>query len=120
VEEQRSLVRPERRAGRERVEVEEVELLAELAMVPLLRFLLLLQPGVQVLLVEERRSVDALQLRIAVVAAPVRPRDVEQLDDTDLARRRGVRPEAEVDPVAVAVERQRLRLPSRCAAGPPA
>jgi len=35
------------------VEVEEVELLAELAVVALARFLLLLQPGVQVLLVEK-------------------------------------------------------------------
>jgi len=72
VEQERPAVGPEHRPRRCRVEGEEVQLLAELAVVALLRLLLLLQPGVEVLLVEEGGAVDALQLRIAVVAAPVR------------------------------------------------
>ena len=88
--------------------MEEVQLLAELAVVPLARFFLLLEPGVQVLLVEERRPVDALQLRVPVIASPVRAGDVEQLDDADLSSRGRVRAQAEIDPIAVAIERQRL------------
>src|SRR6266850_1294136 len=41
--------------------------------------------------------------------APVRAGDAEQLDHADPARRRRVRPQAEVHPVAVRVEGQRLR-----------
>src|SRR2546429_3955668 len=59
---------------------EEVQLLAQLAVVALARLLLLLEPGIEVLLVEESRAVDALELRVAMVSAPVRARHVEQLD----------------------------------------
>src|SRR5712671_3568314 len=91
------------------MEMEEIQLLAELAVVALARFLLLLEPGVQLLLVEEGGPVDALELRIAVIAAPVGAGDVEQLDDADLPGRGRVRAEAEIDPAAVAVEGERLR-----------
>ena len=109
VEEQRSAVRPEHRSRCRGMEGEEIQLLAQLAVVALARLLLLFEPGVEVLLVEERRAVDPLELRIAVVSTPVGAGHVEQLDDADPARRRSVRPEAEVHPVAVRVERQRLR-----------
>src|SRR5256885_1718816 len=109
VDQLRPLVGPEHRAGREVMEVEEVELLPQAAVVALARLLLLLEPGVQLLLVEEGGPVDALQLRIAVIAAPVRAGDVEQLDYADLAGRRRMRAQAEVDPVAMAVEGEGLR-----------
>ena len=110
VEEQRAFVRPEDRAGRERMEMEEVQLLAELAVVPLARFFLLLEPGVQVLLVEERRPVDALQLRVPVIASPVRAGDVEQLDDADLSSRGRVRARRGTDTGGLAFARNRNRL----------
>src|SRR5439155_7598611 len=96
------------RSGRRGMEGKEVQLAAELAVVPLARLLLLLEPGVEVLLVEEGGPVDALELRIAVVAAPIGPGHAEQLDDADPSRRGRVGAEAEIDPVAVRVERQRL------------
>src|SRR5207302_10611106 len=82
---------------------------AQLAVVALARLLLLLEPGIEVLLVEESRAVDTLKLRVAMISAPVRARHVEQLDHPDPARRRRVRPEAEVHPVAVRVQSQSLR-----------
>ncbi len=75
-------------------------------MVALLRLLLLLQPGVELLLVEEGGAVDALEHRVAMIAAPVRSTGAEQLDDADLSRRGTVRAEAEVHPVTVPVEGQ--------------
>src|SRR5207302_6748893 len=109
VEEQRAAVGPESGAGRGRMKGEEVQLLPQLAVVALLRFLLLLEPGVQILLLEKGGSVDSLQLRLGVIAAPVGAGHVEQLDDADAARARRVRPQAEVDPVAVRIESERLR-----------
>jgi hypothetical protein len=52
------------RAG-EFLDGEQVELLAEHAMVALLGFFDAVQVGVEILLREKRRAVDALQLRIA-------------------------------------------------------
>src|SRR5580698_1548410 len=74
-------------------------------MVALLRLFHLLQMGVKILLREERSSIDALQLRIFFVAQPVRASDVEQLERLDLAGRREVRPTAEIDELAGAVDR---------------
>jgi len=54
------------------MEGEEIQLAAKLSVVALARFLLLLQPGVEVLLVEEGGSVDALELGLRVIAPPVR------------------------------------------------
>src|SRR5262249_21182313 len=77
--------------------------------VTLLRLLLLLQPGIEVLLVEEGGAVDALEHRVAVIAPPVGAAGAEQLDDADLPGRGAVGTEAEVHPVTVPVEGQRLR-----------
>src|SRR4051812_9945781 len=54
------------------LDAEQIQLLAELAMVALLRFLEFCQILVEVLLAEERRTVDTLELRILFVAFPVR------------------------------------------------
>ena len=90
------------------MEVEQVEVLAEPAVIALLGLLALLEPRVEALLVEERGAVDPLQRLVAVVTAPVRRRRAEQLDHADPARRGPVRTFAEVDPVAVAVQREDL------------
>src|SRR6266536_5292337 len=66
---------PERGARRVPVEVEEVELNAEPAMVALLCFLEPRQVRVEILLLVEGGPVDARQLRPARVAAPVRTRE---------------------------------------------
>ena len=70
------------RAG-EFLNAEEVELLAELAMVALLGLFELLEVLVQILLGEERGAVDALQLRVVLVAFPVGAGDGEQLERFD-------------------------------------
>jgi hypothetical protein len=53
---------------------EQVQLLAELAMVALLGFLDPRQVGIQIFLAEKRGAVNALQLRIVLVALPIRAR----------------------------------------------
>ena len=79
---------PEHHAGTFLLEVEQVELAAELAVVALLGFLDLLQVGVEVFLLGERRAVDARQHRIVAVAAPIGARHLHQLEGVaDLAGR---------------------------------
>ena len=108
---QRPAVRvPEDRARRLLLDVEQVHLAAELAMVAPLRLLELVQVRVEVGLGRERRAVDALQLRVFRVATPVGARDLGQLEGADPARRRTVRATAEVEPLALVVERDRLAL----------
>ena len=53
------------------LDAEQVQLLAELAMIALLGFFQALQVGVLILLVEKRGAVDALQARIVLVALPI-------------------------------------------------
>ena len=91
------------------MEHEEIELFAELAVVALLRFFE--QPEVldERFFRGERGAVDALEHRVALVAAPVRAGHAGQLDGRELAGAGHVRPFAEVDPLvarlAVPVER---------------
>ena len=70
---------PERRARRVLGEVEEVELAAELAVVARPRLLEPLEIGVEIGLRVERRPVDARQLRVPLVAAPVRAGELVSL-----------------------------------------
>jgi hypothetical protein len=88
--------------------VEQVVLLAEAAVVALLGFFQHVQVGVEVLLLGPGRAVDALQLLVAVVAAPVGAGHLHQLEDLELGRGRHVRAAAEVDEIAFAVERDLL------------
>ena len=83
----------------------QIELLAQHAMVAFLRLFQLLQMSVEIFLREKRSPVNALQLRILLVAQPVRAGDVEQLERLDLAGRRNVRPAAEIRELAGAVDR---------------
>ncbi len=63
---------PENQAGAgEFLDAEQVQLLAELAMIALLGFFQALQVGVLIFLAEERRAIDALQARIVLVALPI-------------------------------------------------
>src|SRR5881227_1239140 len=92
----------------------QVKLLAQHAMVALLRFFDLVQIGVEIFLAEKRSSVNALQLRVLLVSQPVSPGDIQQLECFDLARRRDVRSAAEVEKVASLVSLHReAKTPAR-------
>ena len=99
---------PEDDARRDLVDVEQVELAAELAMVALLGLLEHVQVLLQLVLRRPRRAVDALQHLVLRVAAPVRAGDLHQLEVLELARARHVRAAAEVFERALAVERDVL------------
>ena len=99
---------PERRARRLLLEVEQVELLAEAAVVAALGLREPVQIGVELLLVGPGGAVDPLQHGVAAVAAPVRAGDLGQLERADPPGRGPVRPAAEIEPLALVVERDRL------------
>src|SRR5438093_2540684 len=83
----------------------EVELAAELAVVALLRLFEPPQMLVELLLREPGGAVDALEHRVPLVAPPVGAGGREELEVLHVARRGHVRPAAEVDEVALPVER---------------
>src|SRR3954452_650199 len=66
-------------------------------MVALLGFFLTMDPLVEFLFRVERRSIDALELRVLLVAKPVRARDGEQLEGLDASGGWDVRAAAEVE-----------------------
>src|SRR5581483_12424753 len=104
-EERPALRMPEDAADRLLLLVEEVELAAQAAMVALLRLLELRQVRLQRLLVGPRGAVDALELLVVAVAAPIGARHLHQLEGVaELAGRRQVRPGAEIDELALAIE----------------
>ena len=75
---------------------------AELAVVALLGFLQVVQMLVELLLLEERGAVDALQHLAVAVALPIRARHLHELERADLARGGHVRAAAQVHEIAVA------------------
>src|SRR5215211_599495 len=87
------------------VEVEEVELLPEAAVVPALRLLDPLQVVLEIGLRVERRAVDTGQLRVVFVAPPVGAGEAGQLERLDRLRVLKVRAAAEVGELALRVER---------------
>ncbi len=89
-------------------EGEQVELGAELAVIPLLGFFE--HPQVLILCVARRPggAVDALQLRVLLVAAPVGAAGAHQLERRDLPGRRQVRAAAQVLPAQL--QRGRLEV----------
>ena len=96
---------PEDLAGGDFLDMEQIHFLADLAMVALLGFLHPGQIGIQFLLVAPGRAIDALQLRILGVAAPIGATDLGQLEGiTDLSGGAKVRAAAQVVPVAMPVD----------------
>ena len=83
----------------------QIELLPEHAMVALLGLFLLVEKIVEVFLREKRRPVNALQLRILLIAQPVGAGNVQQLERLDLPGRRDVRAAAEIQKLAGLVDR---------------
>jgi hypothetical protein len=86
------------------LDAEQVEVLADAAVVALLRLLEPGQVGLEGLGVRPGGAVDALQLLVAGVAAPVGPGDLGELESLQEARAGHVRAAAEVLEVALAVE----------------
>ena len=96
---------PENAADRLLAQMEEVELAAEPAMVAAFGFFELKEVLIELLLARKRGAVDALQLGIFRVAAPIRAGDVHQLEClAEIARRGQVRSDAEIDKIALPVE----------------
>ena len=62
----------------------------------------------EIVLVRPGGAVDALQHGVALVAAPVRAGDGGQLERAEAAGGRDVRPAAEIEPFALAIDRERL------------
>jgi hypothetical protein len=96
---------PEDEAGAgDLLNAEEVELLAEEAMIALGDFFEAGEVGVEVFLREEGGAVDALELGILFVAEPVGSGEESDLDGLDAAGGGHMRAAAEVDEAAVAIE----------------
>jgi hypothetical protein len=96
---------PEDEAGAgEVLNAEEIELFAQDAMVAARGFFEAGEVIVEIFFREERRAVDALQLRILLVAEPVSAGEADDLEGFDAAGRGHMRAAAEVDEVAVAIE----------------
>ena len=99
---------PEHHAGRLVLHVQQVELPGELAVVALFGLFQAVQIGVEVFLLRPCRAVHALQHLVLRVAAPVGTGQLHQLEVLELAGRRHVRAAAEVDEIALAVQRNSL------------
>ncbi len=100
---------PENQArSRELLNGEQVELLAEHAVVARLDLFQVLEMCVEVFLLKERGAVDALELRILFIAQPVRTGNTHHLERAHAPGGWHVRSAAEVEEVAVAIERDVL------------
>src|SRR5258707_2893332 len=89
--------------------MEEVELAPETAVVALLGLLELEEVLLQRLLVRPGGAVDALQLLVACIAAPIGAGHLHELEGmAELAGRRQMRAGAEIDEAALAIEADRL------------
>ena len=104
---------PEDRPGRLFLQVKEIELLADAAMVALLGLFQAVQVLIELLLVRPGGAVDPLQHLVARIAAPVGAGDLGELERLELAGGGHVRPAAQVHPVALAVEADLLLLRDR-------
>ncbi len=111
---QRALGMPEHEpAAGQLVDVVEVELGAQLAVVALRRLFEERVVVVELLLRRKRGAVDALEHRVLRVAAPIRTGHGLELDRTDRAGGVGVAAAAQVGEVADRVERDRLAVGDR-------
>ena len=89
-------------------EGEQVELAPQLAVVAPLGLLQPLEMLAKILLRGPRRPVDALEHRLRLVAAPVRAGERRELEGAELLRGGHVRPQAQIAPAVVAIDRDGL------------
>ena len=105
------MVMPEHHAGCLLLRMEEVELLAEAAVIALFRLFEAVHIGLQLLLVTPRSAIDTLQHRLAGIPAPVGAGELHQLEAlTQRTRARQVRPATDVEPVTLAIDGDFLTL----------
>src|ERR1700674_386821 len=95
---------PEHRTGGFLLQMEQIELASDAAVIALFRLLETVQIVIKLLLVGPSRAIDPLQHRITRIAAPIGARDFRQFEGLQLARGRDVRAATQVDPIALAVE----------------
>src|SRR4029077_16568283 len=95
---------PEHRSRRLLLQMKEIKLAADAAVIALFRLLDPVQVFVELLLVGPGRSVDPLQHGIARIPAPVGPGDLGQFERFKLARRGHVRAAAQIDPISLSIE----------------
>src|SRR5690606_14155418 len=96
---------PEDAADSFLLEVEQVRNAAEARVVSLLGLFQAVEILLQLLLAPPGRDVDALELRVPGVAAPIGARDLREFESLgQLAGRRQMRPRAEIEPLALAVD----------------
>mgnify|MGYP007121805942 CR=1 FL=1 len=86
------------------MECEQIEFLAELAMVAALGFFDTVQVFLEILGIGKGRCVDAGKHTVLFVAAPVRPGNGQQLERLHEPGIRNVRPTAQVNEIAVPVQ----------------
>src|SRR5215204_6629024 len=86
-------------------DAEQVQLPSKLAMIPRLRLLQAPQVGLELLLCRPGGPVDAGEHRLVLITAPVGPGDVLKLEGPEPSRARHVRATAEVEELALAVNR---------------
>ncbi|TLD45489.1 MAG: hypothetical protein FAZ92_02233 [Accumulibacter sp.] len=99
---------PEDHPGRLVLQVKEVELPTQLAMIPLLGFFEHVQVCILVFLTDPGGAVDALQLFVSVVPAPVGTGQLHQLEDLQSTGRWDMRTTTKVNEVSFAVQRDSL------------
>src|SRR5207237_9714680 len=96
---------PEDAADRLFLQVEQVELAAEAAVVAAFGLFEPEQVLVQFLLVRPSRAVDPLQLRLIRIAAPIGASNIHQLEGLPEPPRRGeMRPDAQIDEIPLPLE----------------
>src|ERR1700678_2012721 len=88
--------------------MEQVELLADAPVIALLRLFQTREVFLQLLLVGPGGAIDSLQHFVARVAPPVGPRDLHELERLQFARARHVRSAAQVFPIPLPVQADRL------------
>ena len=88
--------------------MEEIELLAQLAVIALFRLFQVVQIQLLVFLLGPGRAIDTLQHLVFRVAAPVGASQLHQLEHFQLARRRYVRATAQVRELAFGIQRHFL------------
>ena len=99
-----ALREPEGRPGGDVLEHEEVQLPAELPVVPALGLFDAPEVAIQLLLARPRRPVDPLEHRAVLVPPPVGAGGGEELESPDVASRRNMGAAAEIDEVPLPIE----------------
>src|SRR6056297_1765274 len=96
---------PENNSGALLLEVKEIHLAPEFAVIALFRLLKLVEVGLEILIAGPGRPVDALQHLVVAIATPIGTGKLHELEGVaDLTGGRHVRPAAQIEPIALSVD----------------